>query len=77
MEPNEQNQHSAEFRQKVCLSIHDLVIQRGLPSLDLLQYGSGMILQWSRREVSILVFLSAARGSTHLSVLLTFQVNSY
>ena len=34
MGPNEQNEHFAELRQKVCLSIHDLVLQRGLPSLD-------------------------------------------
>ena len=34
MEPNEQSQHFAELRQKVCLSIHDLVLQRDLPSLD-------------------------------------------
>ena len=31
---NEQNQHFAELRQKVCLYIHVLVLQRGLPSLD-------------------------------------------
>ena len=34
MGPNEQNQHFAEFGQKVCLYIHILVLQRGLPSLD-------------------------------------------
>ena len=34
MGPNEQNQHFAELRQKVCLYIHILVLQRGLPSLD-------------------------------------------
>ena len=31
---NEQNQHFAEVRQKVCLYIHVVVLQRGLPSLD-------------------------------------------
>ena len=31
---NEQNQHFAELRQKVCLYIHVVVLQRGLPSLD-------------------------------------------
>ena len=31
---NEQNQHYAELRQKVCLYIHVVVLQRGLPSLD-------------------------------------------
>ena len=31
---NGQNQHFAELRQKVCSSIHDLVLQSGLPSLD-------------------------------------------
>ena len=34
MGPNEQNQHFAELRQKVCLYIHILVLPRGLPSLD-------------------------------------------
>ena len=34
MESNEQNQHFAELRQKVCLYIHVVVLQRGLPSLD-------------------------------------------
>ena len=34
MGPNEQNQHFAEFRQKVCSYIHGVVLQRGLPSLD-------------------------------------------
>ena len=31
---NEQNQHFAELRQKICLYIHVVVLQRGLPSLD-------------------------------------------
>ena len=31
---NEQNQHFAELKQKVCLNIHVVVLQRGLPSLD-------------------------------------------
>ena len=31
---NEQNQHFAVLRQKVCLYIHEVVLQRGLPSLD-------------------------------------------
>ena len=31
---NEQNQHFAVLRQKVCLYIHAVVLQRGLPSLD-------------------------------------------
>ena len=34
METNEQNQHFAELRQKVCLYIHVEVLQRCLPSLD-------------------------------------------
>ena len=34
MGPNEENHHFSELRQKVCLSIHDLVVQRGLTSLD-------------------------------------------
>ena len=34
MGPNGQNQHFAELRQKVCSSIHELVLQRHLPSLD-------------------------------------------
>ena len=34
MGPNEQNRHFAELRQKVCLYIHILVLQRGLPSSD-------------------------------------------
>ena len=34
MGPNEQNQHFAELRQKVCLYIHVVVLQRGLPSLN-------------------------------------------
>ena len=34
MGPNEQNQHFAELRQKVCLYIHTLVLLRGLPSLE-------------------------------------------
>ena len=34
MEPNEQNLHFAELRQKVRLYIHALVLQRGLPSFD-------------------------------------------
>ena len=34
MGPNEQNQHFAEFRQKVCLYIHAVVQLRGLPSLE-------------------------------------------
>ena len=34
MGPNEQNQHFAEMRQKVCLYIHALVLLRGLPSLE-------------------------------------------
>ena len=34
MGPNEQNQQFAELRQNVCLYIHVLVLQRGLPSLD-------------------------------------------
>ena len=34
MGPNEQNQHFAELREKVCLYIHNLVLHRGLPSLD-------------------------------------------
>ena len=33
MGPNGQNQHFAELREKVCSSIHDVVLQRGLPSL--------------------------------------------
>ena len=33
MGPNEENQHFVELRQKVCLSIHDLVLLRGLTSL--------------------------------------------
>ena len=31
---NEQNHHFAELRQKVCLYIHVLVLQRGLPNLE-------------------------------------------
>ena len=31
---NEQNQHFAVLRQEVCLYIHVLVLQSGLPSLD-------------------------------------------
>ena len=31
---NEQNQHFVELRQNVCLYIHVVVLQRGLPSLD-------------------------------------------
>ena len=34
MGPNEQNQHFAELRQKVYLYIHAVVLQRGLPSLE-------------------------------------------
>ena len=34
MGTNEQNQHFAELRQKVCLYIHIVVLLRGLPSLD-------------------------------------------
>ena len=34
MGPNEHNQHFEELRQKVCLNIHVLVLQRSLPSLD-------------------------------------------
>ena len=34
MGPNEQNQHFAKSRQKLCLYIHVLVLRRGLPSLD-------------------------------------------
>ena len=34
MGPNEQNQHFAELRQKICLHIYVVVLQRGLPSLD-------------------------------------------
>ena len=34
MGPNGKNQYFAELRQKVCSSIQDLVLQRGLPSLD-------------------------------------------
>ena len=34
MGPNWKNQHFAELRQKVCSSIQDLVLQRGLPNLD-------------------------------------------
>ena len=34
MGPNEQNQHFAELRQKVCSYIHAVVLLRGLPSLD-------------------------------------------
>ena len=34
MEPNEQNQHFEELRQKVCLYIHVVVLLRYLPSLD-------------------------------------------
>ena len=31
---NEQSQHFAELRQKVCLYIHAVVVLRGLPSLE-------------------------------------------
>ena len=34
MGPYEQNQHFVELRRKVCLYIHVVVLQRGLPSLD-------------------------------------------
>ena len=34
MGPNEQNQHFAELRQKVCLYIHTVVLLRGLSSLE-------------------------------------------
>ena len=34
MGTNEQNQYFAELRQKVCLYIHAVVLQGGLPSLD-------------------------------------------
>ena len=34
MGPNEQNQHFAELRQKVCLYLHAVVLLRGLPSLE-------------------------------------------
>ena len=34
MVPNEQNQHFAELRRKVCLCIHVVVLLRCLPSLD-------------------------------------------
>ena len=34
MGPNEQYPHFAEFRQKVCLCIHVVELQRDLPSLD-------------------------------------------
>ena len=34
MGPNEQNQHFAELRQKVCLYIHTVVLLRDLPSLN-------------------------------------------
>ena len=39
---NEQNQHFVELREKVCLYIHVVVLQRGLPSLDgkLERYGT-------------------------------------
>ena len=36
MGPNEQNQHFAELRKKVCLYIHVLVLQRGLSSSNVL-----------------------------------------
>ena len=32
--PNEQNQYFAELRQKICLFIHAVVLQRGFPSLE-------------------------------------------
>ena len=34
MGPNEQNQHFAELRLKICLCIHALVLLKCLPSLD-------------------------------------------
>ena len=34
MGPNEQNQHFAELRQKVCVYIHAVVLLRGLSSLE-------------------------------------------
>ena len=34
MGPNEQNQHFAELRHKVCLYINAVVLLRGLPSLN-------------------------------------------
>ena len=34
MGPNEQNQHFAELRQKICLYIHVVVLLTRLPSLD-------------------------------------------
>ena len=34
MGPNEQNPHFAELRQRLCLYIHAVVLQRGLPSMD-------------------------------------------
>ena len=34
MGSNEQNQHFAELRQKVCSYKHAVVLLRGLPSLD-------------------------------------------
>ena len=34
MEPNEQNQHFAELRQKICLHIYVVVLLTCLPSLD-------------------------------------------
>ena len=34
MGPNEQNQHFAEFRQKICVYVHVVVLVTCLPSLD-------------------------------------------
>ena len=34
MEPNEQNQHFAELRQKICLHIYEVVLLTCLLSLD-------------------------------------------
>ena len=34
MGPNEQNQHFAELRQKVCVYMHTVVLLRGLSSLN-------------------------------------------
>ena len=49
MEPNEKNPHFAGLRQKVCLYIHAVVLQRCLPSLE----GKNELLVGKKEEKAV------------------------
>ena len=56
MGPNEQNQHFAALRQKVCVYIHVVVLLRCMPSLDVTKNGKSGCQTKVRQTIEQCIF---------------------